>query len=416
MIHRLHIFCSTLAACSVLMACSGDDDEPGVERDEGIYINEIYSSSGNDWLEIYNHGDAEADIGGYFIYDDAADKYELPAGTKVAAKGFLVLFCDETADGLHTNFRLSADGETVFFENVSHEVIDKVMFPALKDGEVYGRFPDGSVNFGTSGIPTQGSANGDIRAAVIRNVSNSPLVVRPGDEVTIQAEVFSNDGLSSVTLFYKTDGGSFTGVPMTANGNIYQGSIPAVDANATVYYYISASNNNNQTTLHPFDAPGETHSYIVNNDALPMLRINEFMASNVSCCPDVQNGTDEFDDWIEIYNAGTTSIDLAGMYLSDNPDNPFKSRIPGDDPAATTIAPGGFLIIWADEQAEQGPAHANFKLSAAGEYIGLFYRDGRTIDEYTFTGQAENRSSGLSTDGGATWIVFPNPTPGLSNY
>ena len=53
------------------------------------------------------------------------------------------------------------------------------------------------------------------------------------------------------------------------------------------------------------------------------LVINEFMASNNSASG-FHDPAGDYDDWIEIYNFSDIPVDLAGMYLSDNPDNPTK--------------------------------------------------------------------------------------------
>ncbi len=61
------------------------------------------------------------------------------------------------------------------------------------------------------------------------------------------------------------------------------------------------------------------------------LHINEIMADN-------QTGTmDEFnqqEDWVEIYNSGGV-FNLAGCYVSDDPDSLTKWQIPVTDPTAT---------------------------------------------------------------------------------
>ena len=72
------------------------------------------------------------------------------------------------------------------------------------------------------------------------------------------------------------------------------------------------------------------------------LVINEFMASNNSCLQDPQG---QFDDWIEIHNYGVDAIDLGGMYLTDNLSAPTKWQIPSNNPAATTIAAGGYHCL-----------------------------------------------------------------------
>lgn len=72
-----------------------------------------------DWIEIYNTGDTPLDMGGWYCTDDTADmqQYQLPADdptlTTVPPKGFLILYCDGLGEELHTNFKLSGDGEAI---------------------------------------------------------------------------------------------------------------------------------------------------------------------------------------------------------------------------------------------------------------------------------------------------------------
>jgi len=150
-------------------------------------------------------------------------------------------------------------------------------------------------------------------------------------------------------------------------------------------------------------------------EEVPMLYINELMANNLSCCPDKDSGRDEFDDWIELYNPGSTPIDIGGMYLSQTKNKPLGYQIPTTDSTVTTIQPGGFLLLWADGSPEQGILHLKFKLNFKGEYIGLFYEDGRKIDEYKFGFQNENISIGRVSDGAEAWREYSAPTPGKSN-
>lgn len=156
-------------------------------------------------------------------------------------------------------------------------------------------------------------------------------------------------------------------------------------------------------------------TYYFLKEDVPKLYINELMPNNLSCCPDTVTGHAEFDDWIEIYNAGKTPVDIGGMYFSQHRDSPLGYRIPKTDPRVTTVQPGGFLIVWADGDTDQGELHLKFKLSQKGEFIGLFNTDGRTIDSLKFTPQDENTSYGRSTDGGKSWKDFSAPTPGKSN-
>jgi hypothetical protein len=143
------------------------------------------------------------------------------------------------------------------------------------------------------------------------------------------------------------------------------------------------------------------------------LFINEFLASNTSGLKDPQG---EYDDWIEIYNFSNTPTDLAGMYMTDDLDIPTKWRIPSGYPSQTTIPANGFMVFWADEDTLDGPLHADFKLSADGEEIGLFAADGVTpIDTIVFGEQTANISYGRFPDRDDNWRFFPTPTPGAAN-
>jgi len=149
------------------------------------------------------------------------------------------------------------------------------------------------------------------------------------------------------------------------------------------------------------------------NAGNPTLVINELMANNVGSARD-QDGDE--DDWIEIYNTGNAAVNIGGMCLTDNLSAPIGWRVPDNNPAVTTIAPKGYLLIWADGETNQGTLHADFKLSAGGEQVGLFAADGKTqIDAVTFGPQAEDRSYGRLPDGSDNWQVLPAPTPGQSN-
>ena len=143
------------------------------------------------------------------------------------------------------------------------------------------------------------------------------------------------------------------------------------------------------------------------------LVINELMASNSSSTKDPQG---EYDDWIEIYNAGDTVIDLGGMYLTDDLSEPTRWRIPDNNPAATIVLPRTHLLIWADNDTSDGALHANFNLNAGGEDLGLFAADGSTrIDRISFGEQVADISYGHFPDASDNLRFMAVPTPGGPN-
>ncbi len=138
------------------------------------------------------------------------------------------------------------------------------------------------------------------------------------------------------------------------------------------------------------------------------LFVNELMASNQAT---IQDEWGEYDDWIEIYNSNATPVNLEGLLLTDNPQTPDKWELP-----SVEIGPQEFLLIWADGDTAQGALHADFKLAAGGEYVGLYERDGVIpIDTVSFGAQSADISYGRFPDGGAGWVLMGTPTPGTSN-
>lgn len=146
------------------------------------------------------------------------------------------------------------------------------------------------------------------------------------------------------------------------------------------------------------------------------LFINEIMASNSTT---ISNDLGKYRDWIEIYNAGSTPVDLAGLYISDNATNPKKFMIPYGSPDKTTVPAGGFLIFWADNEAHEGANHLGFRLSKSGGVVILSQANtsGATqiLNQLTYGIQNTDISYGRYPDGSSNLIIFNVPTPGTTN-
>jgi len=153
---------------------------------------------------------------------------------------------------------------------------------------------------------------------------------------------------------------------------------------------------------------------VVTHNMSAQVVINEIMAANASCCTDPQG---EYDDWIELYNPTDQPLDLAGLYLTDDVSQPSRWQFPLLQPARTTISPGGYLLIWADDDVQDAGLHADFKLKAGGEAVGLFDTDGLTaIDIIHFSAQRDDVSYGRYPDGALFWQHLDTPTPGSTNH
>ena len=144
----------------------------------------------------------------------------------------------------------------------------------------------------------------------------------------------------------------------------------------------------------------------------PTVVVNEFMARNGTC---IQDPFGDYDDWIELYNYGDEPVDVAGLYLTDHLENPTLWAFPSGQPSVTTIPSRGYLLIWADDEADEGPLHATFRLAGGGEAVALYDAEAHLIDSVTFGEQHEDVSYGRFPDGGDWWQPLTTPTPGASN-
>ena len=145
----------------------------------------------------------------------------------------------------------------------------------------------------------------------------------------------------------------------------------------------------------------------------PTLFINEVMSSNVDVESD-ENG--DFDDWIEIYNNDGNSVNLGGMYISDDMGNTTKFQFAMNE-SDLDIADGEFLLLWADDETSEGVKHLNFTLdNTTSNYVGLYATDGSTvIDSVTVPALDDNISYGRETDGSNDWVTFAVTTPEETN-
>ncbi len=109
------------------------------------------------------------------------------------------------------------------------------------------------------------------------------------------------------------------------------------------------------------------------------LLITELMADNEEA---LVRDVGEAPDWIELHIPGPDPIDLTGFTLSDDPDDV------GGTFSDTTLIPGDFLVVWADDDT------LPFKLSADGETVVLRDADGMLVDVFAYGPQRTDVSVG----------------------
>ena len=170
------------------------------------------------------------------------------------------------------------------------------------------------------------------------------------------------------------------------------------------------------------------------------MRLNEVLVTN----------TEGFEDdygyrsgWIELFNTSYGTVDIAGCFLSTDPNNLTMYMIPKGD-VLTKVQPRQHILFWADGVANRGTFHLGFTLEGAENLI-FTAADGKTIiDQVALPALDTNKSYGRKVDGigSAThlgtfyksyrnskleaeekadlstkngWINMENPTPSTNN-
>lgn len=124
--------------------------------------------------------------------------------------------------------------------------------------------------------------------------------------------------------------------------------------------------------------------------------LNEVQSSNSVTIADNKG---DFDDWIEIHNPTADSLEIGGLILKDRIDT---WSIPTDS-SATLIPPGGYFLLWADDEEFQGIFHTNFKLASGGEFLGLYESDGITVIDSITLPALESDNSYQKCNGDIWW-------------
>jgi len=208
---------------------------------------------------------------------------------------------------------------------------------------------------------------------VITNIAINPTTVLPHSTIFITAEI-TNSNYAYLGYRY-TFADKFEKLQMyddgmhgdgTAGDGVYGASI-AVDARDVQYYFYAE--NASAGIFSPERAEKEFHQLPV----VSGLVINEIMAGNMSAVSD-QNG--EYDDWVELYNSNSFSLNLNGYYLSDNENDLTKWIFPN-----VTIPANDYLIVWCDTAGgTQSGLHTTYRLSADQEEVYLTDPTGTVID------------------------------------
>lgn len=114
-------------------------------------------------------------------------------------------------------------------------------------------------------------------------------------------------------------------------------------------------------------------------------------------------------DWIELYNAGVSPVNLDGCFLSDDEGAPGKWMFPN-----VTLAANEYLLLYADKtESTAERLSLPFALKSSGETVLLTDPNGNTLDKIAVPESIPGVSYGRDDNDHFVW--YAAPTPGVSN-
>ena len=145
-------------------------------------------------------------------------------------------------------------------------------------------------------------------------------------------------------------------------------------------------------------SPGATNTFATTLPAIPPLWLNEIQPLNQT---GPTNSAGQHTPWLELYNAGTNTVSLNGLFLSDNYTNLGEWAFP----AGASLSPGEFKVIFADGQTSLSTLaelHTSFALNSPAGALALSRQRGSILEVLDYINYANvhpNWSYGSYPDG-----------------
>lgn len=444
--------------------------------ESAVRLSEVMSSNASalmrsdgslpDWIEIENTSEETISINGYALMadDDPTSMYRF-SGTVLEPGGFLILYADNQSAANHLPFKLSSSGQTLTLMNAAGQAVDVAQVPSLEKDQVYCRDESGA--WATSFVSTPGEAN-RANATAAENVSaqnagNGEIIVTEvmARNATYAADVNGeywdyieltnrSDAEVSLTNWFLTDERTsiarwqFPEVTLEAGQSllVYCSGYDRVDADGSIHTNFRLSGDGTDVILTRSD--GQTAEMVevpaLETDQAYSL-VNGQWTTGFAPTPGAAN-TDESaasagesirqtnasgiiineiaaavsgdtPDWIEIYNGGTSAVDLSGWGLSDNAARPRKWQFP----QGTSLQPGQYAAVFCngEDRVDGGKVYSNFSLAAEGGYsVTLSQSDGIIVDRLYVPQQYEDVTYGRK-DGQSGLYFFTLSTPLAKN-
>lgn len=263
---------------------------------QSIILNEIMSSNSNmiqdedgeysDWIEIFNPNEITISLFNYSLSDDETylRKWLFPE-TSILPGEYLIVFAsnkDRLGAELHTNFRISSEGETIILANHNGFVIDQLGAIPIPTNISYGRNNNDNTSdwlFFPSPTPRSKNSSDGYFA-----VSEYPVFSITGGFYTNSISLDLTASSTATEIYYTIDGSN-----PTIHSNKYEPYSPIVINKTAVIRAKSFTDNYIPSKI-------ITNTYFINeNFTLPVVSLST-------------NPNNFWDDEIGIYVVGSNGI------------------------------------------------------------------------------------------------------------
>ena len=439
---RMSILNLFIIASIVITLFSPMQNVQAAEVENTVFINEIESNepvTDIDWIEIINTGNSDIDISGWFVTDDKGlervannKEWRIADGTVLKAGAILVIEHDSALD----NLSLGKD-DTVSLYDRSETLLDSYTYSGHAKG-TYSRVPDGTGAF-VDQEPTKDKLNIVEKEELpkheikINEINSQPddwveLINLGTEEMDLSGYEIrdnSDDHRWKFAEGTKLKAGELFVVDAKTPGQVYNDqtnvyeegtfeaaigigggdSIRLYDVEGNLldeYSWTEHASYEDDAALASFGRyPDGTGSFVLTKETKGSK--NDWYAPRV-VINEVESN-DDVTDWVEVYNVGTSPVDISGWYLyDDDPVGHAADIAPVAD--GTVLNPGEFYVFDGDKQFTFGLGKA--------DQVTIFNKDGVIIAEYSWNGHANGVYARIP-DGTGDLIEFATSTKGKAN-
>lgn len=404
-----------------------------------------------DYIELYNAGAAPINLGGLSLSDegDTPDKFVFPNGLMLNPGQYLVVWADSstTTSGLHAGFALDGNGETVrLYDSLANgqTLLDSIKFGIQLPNYSVGRISSGwQLNTPTPGAANVAQRTGDQATLRINEWLTAESRIMKDDFIELYnpdtlpvalGGLFVTDNPIGRPLRHEIDALSFIAgsgfTLLRADDNEGSGA-NHLNFNLSSRQEILTLKNSSgglihQLVYHPQSVDVSQGSTVDGQSPTSFFTIPTPGFSNGVTTPDLYallnglriseimynpmgSGSHEF---IELTNVGATTLNLAGVKLSNAIDFTF-----GD----ITLAPGEYVVVV--ENLASFQARYGLGINIAGKYSGSLSNGGENVElllPSPYEGEIQDFSYDDSwhptTDGFGPSLVIISAAGALENW